>query len=48
MNNLASRHCVPCRGGVPPLRGAEIQTLLKELDGWEVVEDHHLRKLFEF
>ena len=48
MNKLASRDCVPCRGGVPPLRGAEIQNLLGELDGWEVVEDHHLRKLFEF
>lgn len=48
MNNLASRDCVPCRGGVPPLQGTEIQNLLKELAGWEAVEDHHLRKLFEF
>ena len=48
MNNLASRDCVPCRGGVPPLQGTEIQNLLKELDGWEAVADHHLRKLFEF
>jgi 4a-hydroxytetrahydrobiopterin dehydratase len=48
MNELASRDCVPCRGGVPPLRGVEIQNLLKELDGWDVVEEHHLRKIFEF
>ena len=48
MNNLASRDCVPCRGGVPPLQEAEIHNLLRELDGWEVVEAHHLRKLFEF
>jgi 4a-hydroxytetrahydrobiopterin dehydratase len=48
MNNLASRDCVPCRGKVPPLQAAEIQNLLKELDGWEVVEGHHLRKHFEF
>ena len=48
MNNLASRDCVPCRGGVPPLQGTEIQKLLEELNGWEVVEDHHLRKLFQF
>jgi hypothetical protein len=24
MNNLASKQCVPCRGGVPPLKGAEL------------------------
>lgn len=48
MHNLASRDCVPCRGGVPPLHEAEINNLLGELDGWEVVEAHHLRKHFEF
>jgi 4a-hydroxytetrahydrobiopterin dehydratase len=48
MNDLASRECVPCRGGVPPLRQAEIENLLRELKGWEVIEGHHLRKIFEF
>jgi 4a-hydroxytetrahydrobiopterin dehydratase len=48
MADLASRECVPCRGGVPPLRGQEIQQLIKELDGWDVVREHHLRKAYEF
>jgi 4a-hydroxytetrahydrobiopterin dehydratase len=48
MNELASRDCVPCRGGVPPLRGVEIANLIRELAGWEVIEEHHLRKTFEF
>jgi 4a-hydroxytetrahydrobiopterin dehydratase len=48
MSELASRECVPCRGGVPPLGGEEISRLLGELDGWEVVEEHHLRKRREF
>lgn len=48
MNDLASRECVPCRGGVPPLGKKEIKNLIKELNGWEVVEGHHLRKSFEF
>jgi 4a-hydroxytetrahydrobiopterin dehydratase len=48
MNNLASRECVPCRGGVPPLGSAEIENLLRELNGWEVIAGHHLRKIFEF
>ncbi|MDT4965899.1 MAG: 4a-hydroxytetrahydrobiopterin dehydratase [Acidobacteriota bacterium] len=48
MTELASRECVPCRGGVPPMSAAEIETLIKQLEGWEVVEDHHLRKTYEF
>ena len=48
MVDLASRECVPCRGGVPPLGGQEIQNFVKELDGWEVVREHHLRKSYEF
>jgi 4a-hydroxytetrahydrobiopterin dehydratase len=48
MANLASRTCVPCRGGVPPLRGGEIGELLAELDGWEVVREHHLVKTYTF
>ncbi|HEX8845009.1 MAG TPA: 4a-hydroxytetrahydrobiopterin dehydratase [Pyrinomonadaceae bacterium] len=48
MAELASRECVPCRGGVPPLRGAELLGFLEQLDGWEVIEEHHLRKNFGF
>jgi 4a-hydroxytetrahydrobiopterin dehydratase len=48
MADLASRECVPCRGGVPPLKGQELTRLVDELDGWAVVEEHHLRKVFKF
>jgi 4a-hydroxytetrahydrobiopterin dehydratase len=48
MSSLAGRHCVPCRGGVPPMRGEEIQEFLKEVQGWEVLEEHHLKKAFKF
>ena len=48
MSDLAKRECIPCRGGVPPLGGAEIGELLKELDGWEVVKEHHLLKSYTF
>jgi 4a-hydroxytetrahydrobiopterin dehydratase len=48
MKDLASLECVPCRGGVPPLGGPEIEDLLRELEGWEVIEGHHLLKSFEF
>ncbi len=48
MANLSERECVPCRGGVPPLRGDEIKKLIEQLDEWEAVEEHHLKKSYEF
>jgi 4a-hydroxytetrahydrobiopterin dehydratase len=46
MTELADKTCVPCRGGVPPLKGAELEELIGQVPGWDVVEDHHLRKEF--
>ncbi|HKP38502.1 MAG TPA: 4a-hydroxytetrahydrobiopterin dehydratase [Pyrinomonadaceae bacterium] len=48
MSELAERECVPCRGGVPPLQGAEIDKLLSQLAGWDVVGQHHLAKQYKF
>ena len=48
MADLAEKQCVPCRGGIPPLRGAELEALKKQVPGWEVVSDHHLKKAFSF
>lgn len=45
---LADRTCVPCRGGVPPLRGEAVQTLLAEIPEWEAREDHHLFRSCKF
>jgi 4a-hydroxytetrahydrobiopterin dehydratase len=46
MTDLAERRCVPCRGGVPPLDAAQIAPLLEQLDGWRVVDGHHLEKTY--
>jgi 4a-hydroxytetrahydrobiopterin dehydratase len=48
MADLSERQCVPCRGGVPPLKGEEIQDLLGQLEGWEVVNEHHLQRTYRF
>ena len=38
-----------CRGGVPPLKGAQLQALAKQLGGgWRVVNEHHLEKDYAF
>ena len=48
MNELSSKQCVPCRGGVPPLEGEEITKLLQQLKDWVVVNDHHIKKTYQF
>lgn len=48
MSDLASQQCVPCRGGVPPMEKDEIEKLLKELDGWEAINEHHLSKNYKY
>ncbi len=48
MSGLASKACVPCQGGVPALTGDQIKPLLEQLDGWEVVNEHHLTKGYTF
>src|SRR5690242_2108472 len=45
---LADKHCVPCRGGVPPLKGEKLYDLAEQVPGWQVVAEHHLEKEFKF
>ncbi len=48
MTELAGKTCVPCRGDVPPLKGEELEELSRQVPGWEVVDEHHLRRVFHF
>jgi len=46
---LADEKCIPCRGGVPPLKGEDLAAVSRELGGdWKVVEEHHLEKEYRF
>ena len=46
---LYEKKCVPCEGGIPPLKGEEIEKYKKELHPeWEVEEEHHLKRIFRF
>jgi 4a-hydroxytetrahydrobiopterin dehydratase len=48
-SELADRKCIPCKGDTPSLAGDDIKSLLAKLDsGWQVVDDHHLKKEFRF
>ena len=48
MADLAERQCVPCRGGVPPMKSDEIEKLSAQLEEWGVVNEHHLQKSYKF
>ena len=48
MSGLSQKECVPCRGGVPPLKGDEIEKLSVQLTEWQVVDEHHLIKTYRF
>lgn len=45
---LADKECVPCRGGVPALKGAALEALKSEVPGWDVVNEHHLFRAYKF
>lgn len=49
MGELSQKHCVPCRGGVPPLKGDLLKVLAQKLGGgWKVIDEHHLEKDYAF
>ena len=49
MTDLTAKQCIPCRGGVPPLAGAELAALITQLGhDWRVVDGHHLEKEYAF
>jgi 4a-hydroxytetrahydrobiopterin dehydratase len=44
MVRLAQMECIPCKGVVPPLKGAELEGLIKQVgNGWRVADEqnHH-------
>jgi 4a-hydroxytetrahydrobiopterin dehydratase len=46
--DLADKKCVPCRGGVPPLRGKELDKVHAAVPKWTVTNEHHLHREFRF
>ena len=49
MAGLDEKKCVPCRGGIEPLKGAAINEYAALLnDSWQVIDKHHLHREFRF
>ena len=38
-DDLLSKTCTPCRGGVPPLTAAEAENYLQQAPGWALVDE---------
>ncbi len=45
---LADKKCVPCRGGMPPLKGEELKKLHHLVPKWSVEREHHIHRAFSF
>jgi len=51
MTSLADKTCVPCRGGIPALKGkelADIRGQLPEAAQWAVIDEHHIVRIYKF
>ena len=49
MTDLAKKTCIPCRGGVPPLKGTQLADLQEKLkNDWKIINEHHLEKEYSF
>ncbi len=49
MKKLTEKHCIPCKGGVAPLKGESLSALYHQLPpGWQLVKEHHLEKEYLF
>lgn len=51
MPSLADKTCVPCKGGVPPLKGAQFSQIYDQLPErlqWNIVHEHHLVRIYNF
>jgi hypothetical protein len=45
---ISNKKCIPCQGGIPPLKNKEINLLMKQLEvDWGVYESKEIRKKFE-
>tara|TARA_R110001592_G_scaffold158055_7_gene389065 strand:+ start:1098 stop:1451 length:354 start_codon:yes stop_codon:yes gene_type:complete len=46
---LAAKECIPCKGGVDPLKGDALRQLHEQLGSdWNLVEEHHLERPYTF
>ena len=49
MGGLENRECVPCMGGVPPLKEEVAVNLLEQIDeNWSIIDNRHIERTWSF
>ncbi len=49
MTDLASKTCLPCQGGVEPMKGDDLLLYLEQVhEDWHLVNEHHLEREYWF
>ena len=48
MPGLADKTCVPCKGGVPPIKGEDLRKLMQQVPQWKAVNEHHVTRAYTF
>ncbi len=49
MAALEQKSCIPCQGGVEPLKGEKVDQYAALLDRqWQVIHEHHLHREYRF
>ena len=48
MSELASKTCVPCRGGVPPMDARDAERYLALVEGWGLSDHRRISRTFVF
>jgi 4a-hydroxytetrahydrobiopterin dehydratase len=46
--SLADKKCIPCKGGMEPLKGEQLRAYHEHVQAWEVVNEHHLARTWKF
>lgn len=48
-DDLTTKTCVPCRGGIPPLTEAQAKDFMRQVPAWTLSPDaHHIHRSFTF
>jgi 4a-hydroxytetrahydrobiopterin dehydratase len=48
MKNLTSEKCIPCEGGMEPMKPEEYEVYLPQVEGWEIEPRKSLFRKFKF
>jgi 4a-hydroxytetrahydrobiopterin dehydratase len=48
MTDLAAKRCAPCEEGTKALAGDELQELLRQVEGWKLVDGKKIEKEYRF